>query len=142
MPATGSIGIYSMISEIEDYAIIFLDKEGIVQNWNKGAQKIKQYREDEIIGKHFSIFYLPEDLKTGLPMHLIQKGCSGGQSPARRVGGNGRMVQNSGEALSSRPCNDSDGKLIGFSKVTRDLTDRKIADDKLRAYAAEFENSE
>jgi PAS domain S-box-containing protein len=61
-----------MIEEIEDYAIIILDEEGYIKNWNKGAQKIKLYSEDEILGRHFSVFYLPEDLETKLPERLLK----------------------------------------------------------------------
>src|SRR3712207_5846083 len=56
-----------MIEEVEDYAIFMLDKNGIIQNWNKGAEKIKGYKEEEIIGKNFWIFYTEEDQNAGLP---------------------------------------------------------------------------
>src|SRR4051812_31350399 len=62
-----------MIEEIRDYAIIVLDKDGYIQNWNKGAQKIKLYSEEEVLGKHFSIFYLPDDLKNNLPQRLLKQ---------------------------------------------------------------------
>ena len=58
---------YRMIAEVEDYAIILLDTEGIIQNWNKGAQQIKQYTEEEIVGKSFRIFYRQEDRDDNLP---------------------------------------------------------------------------
>jgi len=55
---SGTNNLYQrMIEEIQDYAIILLDRDGIIRNWNKGAQKIKQYTEDEVLGKHFSIFF-------------------------------------------------------------------------------------
>ncbi len=63
---------HKMIEEVEDYAILLMSREGFVQNWNKGAEKIKGYREDEIIGKHFSIFYLPEDREQRLPWKLLR----------------------------------------------------------------------
>jgi transcriptional regulator with PAS, ATPase and Fis domain len=62
-----------MIEEIQDYAIIILDKNGYIQNWNKGAQKIKLYSEKEVIGKHFSTFYLPEDLANNLSQKLLKE---------------------------------------------------------------------
>jgi PAS domain-containing protein len=57
---------HKMIDQVEDYAIILLNKDGIVQNWNKGAEKIKGYKEDEIVGKSFKNFYLPEDKEAGV----------------------------------------------------------------------------
>src|SRR5688572_20822582 len=62
---------HKMIDEVQEYAIILLDEDGIIQNWNKGAQKIKQYREDEAVGKHFEIFYLPDDRAIKLPQTLL-----------------------------------------------------------------------
>src|SRR5436190_20208584 len=72
---------HKMIDEVEDYAIIFLNREGIIQNWNKGAEKIKRYTESEAKGKHFSIFYLPEDRAINLPERLLAE-----RSEERRVG--------------------------------------------------------
>src|SRR5690349_19560050 len=62
-----------MIEEIQDYAIILLDTKGFILNWNKGAEKIKLYTADEIIGKHFSTFYLQEDLDSHLPDKLLER---------------------------------------------------------------------
>ena len=69
-----------MISEIQDYAIILMDNEGIIRNWNKGAEKIKGYTESEIIGKHFSVFYLPEDLAVNLPQNLMNEARINGRA--------------------------------------------------------------
>ncbi|HEU0063685.1 MAG TPA: PAS domain S-box protein, partial [Flavisolibacter sp.] len=71
---------HKMVEEVEDYAIILLDKNGIVQNWNKGAEKIKGYKEHEIIGRSFSNFYLPEDRAIGLPEKLLKKGREEGKA--------------------------------------------------------------
>jgi PAS domain S-box-containing protein len=71
---------YRMIDEIEDYAIIFLDPHGIVQNWNRGAQKIKGYTESEIIGSHFRIFYREEDRVNKIPEKLIAEAAANGKS--------------------------------------------------------------
>src|SRR5437868_1656471 len=79
--SAGKESLYQkMIEEIEDYAIILLDVNGYIQNWNKGAQKIKQYTEDEVIGKHFSIFYLEEDKKNNLPQKLINQARETGRA--------------------------------------------------------------
>ena len=67
---------HKMIEEVEDYAILLLDKNGIIETWNKGAEKIKGYNEGEIVGKHFSIFYLPEDRKNHLPERLMNEAAS------------------------------------------------------------------
>src|SRR5690348_8428922 len=74
-------GLYHrMIEEIEDYAIILLDKNGFIRNWNKGAEKIKLYTEKEILGKHFSIFYLQEDIDNNLPQKLINQATKAGRA--------------------------------------------------------------
>lgn len=62
---------HKMIAEVEDYAIIPLDRDGIIQNWNRGAERIKQYKESEIVGKHFSEFYPPDDIRDNLPNRLL-----------------------------------------------------------------------
>ncbi|HEV7620660.1 MAG TPA: PAS domain S-box protein, partial [Flavisolibacter sp.] len=64
---------YKMIEEVEDYAIILLDMEGYVQNWNKGAQKIKQYTEREAVGMNFKMFYLPEDRSIHIPEKILNE---------------------------------------------------------------------
>ncbi|HYG50184.1 MAG TPA: PAS domain-containing protein, partial [Flavobacteriales bacterium] len=69
-----------MIEEIQDYAIILLDKSGCIMNWNKGAQKIKQYQEEEVLGKHFSIFYFSEDLNNNLPDRLLKEAVETGRA--------------------------------------------------------------
>ena len=120
-----------MVEEIQDYAIIIIDEQGIIQNWNKGAEKIKQYREKEILGKHFSIFYLQEDLDNNLPEKLLQQAKDTG-----RAGQEGWRKRKDGSrfwaSITITALHDEDGILIGFCKVTRDLTDKKIAEDSLR----------
>ena len=69
-----------MVEEIEDYAIILLNKEGIIQNWNKGAAKIKGYTADEIVGKHFRNFYTPQDQATKLPERLLAEAAKNGRA--------------------------------------------------------------
>ena len=112
-----------MVEEIQDYAIIIIDEQGIIQNWNKGAEKIKQYREKEILGKHFSIFYLQEDLDNNLPEKLLQQAKDTG-----RAGQEGWRKRKDGSrfwaSITITALHD-DGILIGFCKVTRDLTDKK-----------------
>ena len=76
---------HKMVEEVEDYAILLLDPDGNVQNWNLGAQKIKGYTEKEIIGKNFSLFYLMEDREKKLPQTLIKSGCTRRKGNARRL---------------------------------------------------------
>ncbi|WP_346317603.1 PAS domain S-box protein [Chitinophaga sp. YIM B06452] len=129
---------HKMIEEVEDYAILLMSREGLILNWNKGAEKIKGYREDEIIGKHFSIFYLPEDREQLLPWKLMAAAETYGKAMQEgwRVRKNGTRFW--GSIVITALHNDM-GDIIGFSKVTRDLTEKKNAEDKIRKYAAELE---
>lgn len=129
---------HRMIDEIEDYAIILLDKNGIVQNWNKGAEKIKGYSENEIVGKSFDIFYLEEDRKRSAPQELLQEATLLGKASRE-----GWRVKKGGAkfwgGILMTALHDDKGNVIGFSKVTRDLTERKVAEDTLREYSASLE---
>ncbi|RYZ31265.1 MAG: response regulator, partial [Sphingobacteriales bacterium] len=129
---------HRMVDEVEDYAIILLDKNGIVQNWNKGAEKIKGYKDDEIIGKSFETFYLEEDLRKGVPRQLIEEARLHGKASREgwRVKKGGATFWGS---ILMTALHDEAGDVIGFSKVTRDLTDRKIAEDKLLEYSNSLE---
>src|ERR1700727_38818 len=69
-----------MIGEVEDYAILMLDRNGVIRNWNKGAQKIKGYTEEEAVGLHFRMFYRPEDRETRLPEQLIDLAAREGKA--------------------------------------------------------------
>jgi PAS domain S-box-containing protein len=134
---------HRMISEVEDYAILLLDSDGIIRNWNAGAEKIKGYTESEIVGKHFRVFYMAEDQRTGLPETLIGEARRNGKAihEGWRQRKDGGLFW--GSIVITALHNDS-GEVIGFSKVTRDLTARKIAEDQLRRYSSnlEFQNRE
>jgi PAS domain S-box-containing protein len=127
-----------MISEVRDYAIIFLDTEGNIIEWNKGAEQIKGYAPEEIIGKNFSVFYPPHDAAAGLPMHLLQLAARDGSATHEgwRIKKDGMKFWGN---VTITAIHDKEGELIGFSKVTRDLTERKQAEDHLRTYAEELE---
>jgi PAS domain S-box-containing protein len=122
---------HRMIEEIQDYAIILLDRNGFIQNWNKGAEKIKLYTEAEATGKHFSMFYLEEDLARNLPSILIEEARQTG-----RAGQEGWRKRKDGTrfwgSITITALHDDDNNVIGFSKVTRDLTDKKMAEDFLK----------
>jgi len=134
---------HKMIDQVEDYVIILLDKDGIVQNWNKGAEKIKGYKEEEIIGKSFKNFYLPEDRKAGLPEKLLREAAEKGKALHE-----GWRLRKSGSRFWGSTVltalHDDENNLIGFSKVTRDLTEKKLVEDKVREHTnqLEFQNKE
>ena len=117
---------HRMIDEVSDYAIIMLSPEGIVEHWNKGAEKIKGYTASEIIGKSFSIFYPEEDRKNKLPERLLDEARQSG-----RVAHEGWRVKKTGTrfwgSVVITALHDDANNIIGFSKVTRDLTERKLA---------------
>ncbi|RYY31458.1 MAG: PAS domain S-box protein [Chitinophagaceae bacterium] len=128
---------HSMISEVQDYAIILLDNDGLVLNWNIGAEKIKGYSADEIIGKHFRQFYTEEDRLKMVPEKLLAEVLANGRAlhEGWRVRKNGSRFWGS---IVITLLHDARGGVTGFSKVTRDLTERKEAEDKMKEYLAEL----
>jgi PAS domain S-box-containing protein len=129
---------HKMIDEVQEYAILLLDLDGNIMNWNKGAQKIKGYSEKEIVGKNFSLFYLPEDRESNLPGSLIHEAHTKGKAKHE-----GWRLRKDGSSFWGNivitALHGDDGSVIGFSKVTRDLTERKLAEDRLMATAASLE---
>lgn len=109
-----------MIAEIMDYAIILLDIDGTILSWNGGAEKIKGYKEEEIIGQNFRIFYLPEDRQDNLPEQLIEIAKKEG-----RVKQIGKRVRKDGSTFWGSTLitalHDEDGTVIGFTKLTKEL---------------------
>lgn len=129
---------HNMIAEVQEYAIIMLDLEGNIQNWNTGAQLIKGYSAEEIIGKSFKIFYLPEDLNRGLPDKLLKEALTKGKSNFEgwRKRKDGSVFWGS---ITITALHDSRRQHIGYSKVTRDLTEKKKNEDQLKKNALELE---
>ena len=127
-----------MTNEVEDYAIILLSKEGYIENWNKGAEKIKGYTADEIIGKHFRLFYTQADQHMGLAERLIKEATVNGKATYE-----GLRVRKDGSTFWANSVitalHNDKNDVIGFSKVTRDLTERKEAEDQLKMYAEQLE---
>jgi len=121
-----------MVEGCKDYAIFMLDPEGRVSTWNAGAADIKGYRAEEIIGQHFSCFYPPEDLERRKPDMELRAATAEGrfEDEGWRVRKNGTQFWANVIITAIR---DKEGKLIGFSKVTRDLTERKKAEDTMAA---------
>jgi PAS domain S-box-containing protein len=128
---------HRMIAEVKDYAIILLDTEGKILNWNAGAEQIKGYRSGEVIGKSFRIFYPPEDIERGLPDTLLEEARIEGRAAHEgwRVRKDGSRFW--GNVVITALHNEA-GEHIGFSKVTRDLTLKKQADDELRENSLEL----
>jgi PAS domain S-box-containing protein len=125
---------HKMVEEVEDYAILMLDSNGIIRNWNKGAEKIKGYTEKEIVGNHFRVFYTPEDQAAGLPEKLVAEAIQTGK--AVHEGWRVRKDRTTfWGSIVITALHDNEGRILGFSKVTRDLTERKLAEDKLVQYA-------
>ncbi|RZL68945.1 MAG: PAS domain S-box protein [Pedobacter sp.] len=116
-----AIRFNKMVEEIDDYAILLLDENGNIENWNKGAQKIKGYSSEEIIGKNFSIFYTNEDNKNEKPNKLIGEAKDKGvaRDEGWRIRKDGTKFW--GNVVITAIHNDL-GIVIGFTKVTRDLT--------------------
>ena len=114
-----------MINEIQDYAIILLDLDGTILTWNKGAEKIKGYSEQEIIGQNFRLFYMPQDRQAQLPELLIQQAMKEGR--ARHIG---RRVKKDGTtfwgSILITALHDDNNKVIGFTKLTKELRDDEI----------------
>lgn len=119
-----------LINAIVDYAIFMLDTDGLVRTWNKGAERLKGYAPDEIIGKHFSIFYTPEDREIGLPKRALATAAETGRfaSEGWRVRKDGRRFW---ALVVLDAIRDEEGRLIGFAKVTRDITERQQAHNDL-----------
>lgn len=115
-----------MIEEVLDYAIILLDHDGTILTWNKGAEKIKGYKEHEIIGQNFRLFYMPADRQAQLPESLLNQAIKEGQ--ARHLG---QRVRKDGStfwgSILITAIHDDDGSVIGFTKLTKELAEDGIS---------------
>ncbi|MGB7658074.1 MAG: PAS domain S-box protein [Pseudolabrys sp.] len=131
-------GRYRLLVEaVTDYAIYLLDPSGIITTWNPGAERIKGYTAHEIIGQHFSRFYTEEDRKLGLPARAVQTAEREGKFEAE-----GWRVRKDGSRFWAYiiidPIRAPSGEIIGFAKITRDLTERKVAEQVLRQSEEQF----
>jgi len=126
-----------MVNAITDYAIFFLDPSGIVLSWNAGARQLQGYEPHEVIGRHFSIFYPPELLEKNWPQHELEVAARTGQYEEEgwRLRKDGTRFWSS---LVLTRLTSPDGKLRGFSKITRDLSARQKQDELLRASEERF----
>jgi PAS domain S-box-containing protein len=119
-----------MISGVKDYAILMLDPEGFVTSWNEGAERIKGYRAEEIVGQHFSRFYTPEAIAKSQPRKGLKKAADDGryEEEGWRVRRDGSRFFASVVITAIR---DQKGQLRGFGKMTRDITERREAQEAL-----------
>lgn len=119
-----------LVQGVADYAIFMLDPEGYVSSWNSGAERIKGYQPDDIIGRHYSAFYTPEDAAAGEPQRNLQAALAEG-----RVEREGWRVRKDGSRFWAHVIIDritsAQGELVGFAKVTRDVTEQRAAQKAL-----------
>jgi PAS domain S-box-containing protein len=134
---TGEDRYRMLVDSVTDYAIYMLDPKGIITSWNPGARRFKGYEEAEILGESFSKFYAEEDRKAGLPQRALQTAEREGKFESE-----GWRVRKDGTRFWAYvvidPIRDSSGNLIGFAKITRDLTERMQAETALRARQEQF----
>ncbi len=136
-PAVDDTRFRLFVASVTDYAIYMLSPEGIVNSWNAGAQRFKGYTGDEIIGRHFSAFYTPEDRAQDLPARALATALSTGKCEDE-----GWRMRKDGTRFWASvvidPIRDEDGVLVGFAKITRDITERKRAAEALHASEERF----
>jgi two-component system sensor kinase FixL len=128
----------AMVDGVQDYGILMLDPEGYVLTWNDGAARVKGYSASEIVGRHFSCFYPPESVSAGHPEEELRIARAEGKFTEE-----GWRVRRDGSRFWANvlitALRDKDGKVRGFSKLTRDVTDRKRSEIELQSKAAELE---
>jgi PAS domain S-box-containing protein len=132
----GELSFRLLVDAVEDYAIFLISTAGEVLTWNLGAHRIKGYTPEEIIGDHFSAFYTPKDRAAGRPQRLLDAARRDG-----RVEDEGWRLRKDGTRFWAdvviTALRDETGEIVAFAKVTRDLTERRAAEDQKRALVAE-----
>ena len=120
-----------LVESVTDYAIYMLDSQGQVVNWNTGAERIKGYPREEIIGAHFSRFYTEEERAKGIPARALAIAATSGKYEAE-----GWRIRKDGTTFWAgvviNAIKSAKGELLGFAKITRDLTERRAADERAR----------
>lgn len=134
--ADNELNFRLLVEGVVDYAIYMLDPTGIVSSWNAGAERIKGYQSGEIIGQHFSVFYSENDRQNGLPQRALEAARREGKYEAE-----GWRVRKDGTQFLASVVVDAiheNGKLIGFAKITRDVTERKKQENVLLDSESKF----
>lgn len=126
-----------MMEEVEDYAIILLDQQGYIQSWNKGAQHIKGYSSEEIIGKNFRTFYSDADVLLDIPGQILEEAALKGSTHREgwRVKKDQTMFWGS---VTVTALHDPEGAVIGYAKITRDLTERILSERTIQQHAQQI----
>src|SRR5262245_15415718 len=124
----------SLVEGVKDYAIFMLDEHGRVASWNPGAERIKGYRANEIVGRDFSVFYTPEEVESGKPQRVLEIAAAEGryEESGWQVRRDGSRFWASGVIAA---VHDDRGRLRGFTIITRDITERKMIEEKFRFFA-------
>ena len=126
-----------LVEGVVDYAIYMLDVNGTVVNWNRGAERLKLYGSDEIVGRHFSLFYTPEDRRTGLPAKALGTALKEG-----RYESEGWRLRKDGSRFWASAVidviHDEQGRHIGYAKITRDISDKRAAQEALALSERQF----
>ena len=129
-----------LIDGAKDYAIVMLEVDGSVSSWNDGATRLKGWGEQEALGRHFSLFYPEESVAAGVPQRELELAASGG-----RIAEEGWRMRKDGSRFLAEviitAIRDDSGKLRGYSKITRDITERKLAEEQIQLTLAELERS-
>jgi PAS domain S-box-containing protein len=130
-----------LVQGVRDYAIYMLDPEGRIANWNAGAERIKGYTADEIVGKHFSVFYIDEDAKAGMPQQALETALKEGKFETVTLRRRKDATQFWAHVVID-PIFDDDGTHIGFAKITRDVTEMHEAEEALAQTRARLTQSQ
>ncbi len=133
-------GLQRLVDGVKDYAIVMLDAQGMISRWNKGAERLKGYTAEEVIGRHFSCFYTDEEREAGLPGMALHMAQEHGRFEAE-----GWRVRKDGSRFFAdmviTPVRGPEGDLQGFAKITRDITERRAMREQLRLHQEELENT-
>jgi PAS domain S-box-containing protein len=127
-----------LVTSVRDYAIFMLDPLGTIVSWNAGAQRFKGYSREEVIREHFSIFYTDADRQAGVPDRALQIAAAEGKFEAENWRGRKDGSRFWAHVVIDPILNEDDGRVIGYAKITRDVTERKIAQEALRRSEEQF----
>ena len=128
----------TLVGNVADHAIFMLDAEGTITEWTEGARRVKGYAAEEVVGRHFSMFYTPEDVASGEPERLLEQAAREGRAEreAWRVRKDGGRIWANEVVTAVR---DAEGRLVGFTKISRDLTERRaLEQERERVRAVEL----